>query len=215
MPSSHPDAKAAVTAVTLLRHDAASGTSLVEVRPRTGRSHQIRAHLGACGHAIANDHDYGGTRGAPRAQWLVRRRGDAAAAGGAVSDAHTRAGYAQETPDSGRVEQGGEAKGSPGAGAPPAAKRARTHLPQAGAIGAGVQRGDLGPAEAAAAAAVVPAERIGVACAHCPQMSPRDYPLDLQPLWLHAARYACDDWEFEAPAPEWAAEGFEVGGAVC
>jgi len=36
------------------------GTSLVRCEPRTGRSHQIRAHLAILGHPIANDVTYGG-----------------------------------------------------------------------------------------------------------------------------------------------------------
>lgn len=46
--------------------------SLIEVQPRTGRMHQVRAHLAAIGHAIAGDPLYGDPRrslGAPRL-WL-------------------------------------------------------------------------------------------------------------------------------------------------
>jgi 23S rRNA pseudouridine1911/1915/1917 synthase len=41
------------------------GYSLVEVRPKTGRTHQIRAHMAAVGHPIAGDRRYGG-QPAPR-----------------------------------------------------------------------------------------------------------------------------------------------------
>ena len=37
-----------------------SATTIIHVRPLTGRSHQIRAHLAHTGHPIANDAPYGG-----------------------------------------------------------------------------------------------------------------------------------------------------------
>jgi hypothetical protein len=42
-------------------------------------------------------------------------------------------------------------------------------------------------------------------CPHCPLVAPQGWPTNLQPLWLHAWRYSCDDWSFEARPPEWAA----------
>ena len=57
----------------------------------------------------------------------------------------------------------------------------------------------------------VPEWRIDKLCGHCPQLCPKNYPLDLEPLWLHAERYQCSDWSFEAPTPEWAVEGFDPG----
>ncbi len=53
-------AKPAQTAFTILSYDEASDTSLLLVKPDTGRMHQIRLHLQALGHPIANDHCYGG-----------------------------------------------------------------------------------------------------------------------------------------------------------
>jgi 23S rRNA pseudouridine1911/1915/1917 synthase len=44
------------------------GASLVEARPRTGRTHQIRVHLAAIGHPIVGDRLYG------KASRLVRRQ---------------------------------------------------------------------------------------------------------------------------------------------
>jgi 23S rRNA pseudouridine1911/1915/1917 synthase len=36
-----------------------NGASLVEARPKTGRTHQIRVHLAAIGHPIVGDRVYG------------------------------------------------------------------------------------------------------------------------------------------------------------
>jgi len=54
--------KEAKEAVTLVRKLSFNGaTSLVEVAPQHGRTHQIRLHLQWLGHPIANDPCYGGT----------------------------------------------------------------------------------------------------------------------------------------------------------
>lgn len=47
-------------------------------------------------------------------------------------------------------------------------------------------------------------------CPHCPYYAPRDYPLDLRPLWLHARCYSCaeGEWSFSAGLPEWAARDY-------
>jgi hypothetical protein len=94
--------------------------------------------------------------------------------------------------------------------AAPAAKRSRLTLPVAGSDEPHVARSDLSALGAAAAAAHVPVDRVDKACMHCPLLSPKDYPVDLQALWLHAATYKCDDWSFSAPWPDWAAEGFDA-----
>jgi 23S rRNA pseudouridine1911/1915/1917 synthase len=57
-----PDGAAARTAIGLLRTLNRCGApfSVVEVRPETGRKHQIRIHLAHIGHPIVGDKIYGG-----------------------------------------------------------------------------------------------------------------------------------------------------------
>lgn len=295
-------AKTAETDFQLIRVDAASGTSLVRCTPKTGRSHQLRIHLALLGFPIANDHQYGGSLGAARPAYMLRRPGDNAeerravaarrvhaAAGGAVAS-----GVAAASSDAGRggtiaeVEDeigpakraraaGGAAQGPPAVGestpvatrdggepvagdaeaASPARKVARSstpagpssaetrprspddtadhavvkaggaNAPAAPAMGdpaAAPRVVDAGSAEAeaawgtrsdaASAPELVPEARRDPLCPHCPSMSPRDYPLDLQPLWLHAETYSSDAWAFSAPLPAWAAADFLVPGGT-
>ena len=62
--SNKPGARAAETAWKLLATD--GKLSLLECRPRTGRTHQIRVHLKHLGHPIAGDRTYGGGADYPR-----------------------------------------------------------------------------------------------------------------------------------------------------
>jgi 23S rRNA pseudouridine1911/1915/1917 synthase len=56
--------RAAATAWRVRRRFAASGASLLELRPETGRTHQIRVHLASIGLPVAGDPVYGRARGA-------------------------------------------------------------------------------------------------------------------------------------------------------
>ncbi len=52
--------KPSLTRYSLLSHAAASNTSLLELEPITGRTHQLRVHLSEIGHPILGDTLYGG-----------------------------------------------------------------------------------------------------------------------------------------------------------
>jgi 23S rRNA pseudouridine1911/1915/1917 synthase len=56
-----PGATPALTRARVLSRLSA-GAALVEARPVTGRTHQIRVHLSHAGHPIAGDRAYGGAR---------------------------------------------------------------------------------------------------------------------------------------------------------
>ena len=55
----HPDAEAARSRYRTLA--SADGAALLELRPETGRMHQLRVHLASIGSPIAGDARYGGT----------------------------------------------------------------------------------------------------------------------------------------------------------
>jgi tRNA pseudouridine32 synthase/23S rRNA pseudouridine746 synthase len=57
-PPDHPDAEASLSRYRTL--SAAAGAALVELRPETGRMHQLRVHLASIGRPICGDVRYGG-----------------------------------------------------------------------------------------------------------------------------------------------------------
>lgn len=53
------EGKPSLTRYRCLAHDAAGGTTRLQLEPVTGRSHQLRVHLAALGHPIVGDTLYG------------------------------------------------------------------------------------------------------------------------------------------------------------
>ena len=71
----HPDAEPARTLYRTLAEG--PGAALVELRPITGRMHQLRVHLASIGRPIAGDVRYGGTlavEGAPAPRLMLHAR---------------------------------------------------------------------------------------------------------------------------------------------
>jgi 23S rRNA pseudouridine1911/1915/1917 synthase len=71
--SDRPEARAAETAWRVIARE--GRLTLIECRPRTGRTHQIRVHLKHLGHPIAGDRVYGGGADFPRQllhAWKIR-----------------------------------------------------------------------------------------------------------------------------------------------
>ncbi len=58
--------RAAVTEVKVITRNEKENTTLVELTPKTGRTHQLRAHTSHIGHPIIGDKAYGSTHDSPR-----------------------------------------------------------------------------------------------------------------------------------------------------
>jgi 23S rRNA-/tRNA-specific pseudouridylate synthase len=200
----------AVTHCRLIAVAPDGATSLVECRPLTGRTHQIRAHLAWLGYPIANDRQYGGGYAGPQGtRALALSMGVAWDQGGSLGI--REAGNNSET-----QKDQGAADGSP------VAVRADTLRKDASAdqgnipnvVGDERKQLDLYATETrrftSSEEFEAPAELRDPLCPHCPYYAPRNYPVELRPLWLHAARYECEgEWRFEAPLPDWASEGYQ------
>ena len=65
------DGRPALTEYRVERYDRARDASVVQIRIRTGRTHQIRRHLAALGHPVLGDPRYGRGNADPRGLQLV------------------------------------------------------------------------------------------------------------------------------------------------
>lgn len=66
--------KPSLTRYSLLSHDDANNTSLLELEPITGRTHQLRVHLSEIGHPILGDTLYGGAEANAAERLLLHAR---------------------------------------------------------------------------------------------------------------------------------------------
>lgn len=185
-------ARKSITLVRLLSVAPDRQTSLVECRPLTGRSHQIRAHLAWYGYPIANDHQYGGVkyRGPVSLRSLAEKMGMAWKA----STTTTLDGGTTGNRDGGDMLQHQERR----------------------QVAKMTAEASMSPSTMEAALVLRNLEEFEIStglrdplCCHCPYYAPKDYPVNVQPLWLHARHYGCHEWSFEAPLPDWAEEHFE------
>ena len=138
---------------------------------------QIRAHLHHHGFPIANDAAYGGVA-------------DATACAGPVGDGDAGA-DAAAADDSARFAprpRTDAAGGDPGAAG--SDLDAVTRMAEGGPLDAHVGGRHDAPCDEL--------------CTHCPWLAPQGQQLDVKPLWLHACRYAGQEWSFAAPLPQWA-----------
>jgi tRNA pseudouridine32 synthase/23S rRNA pseudouridine746 synthase len=63
--------KASLTRYRVLSRDAAGGTCRIELRPETGRTHQLRVHMATIGHPIVGDPLYGTGSGLQASQMML------------------------------------------------------------------------------------------------------------------------------------------------
>jgi 23S rRNA-/tRNA-specific pseudouridylate synthase len=191
-----PIPRPAVTEFRLLSIAPDGLTSLVECRPLTGRSHQLRAHLAWLGHPIANDVQYGGQYDGPtNVRLLAKEMGiswhhSEGAGDGIVNPAEIN-------------KTTGTANGGGGGGS--------EEISGGGGGSGSTNNNNL------CLDFECPSEYHDPYCPHCPLYGPKNFPTDIRPLWLHAHRYENtnknsttgeSEWVFEAPLPEWASKEY-------
>ena len=172
-----------------LGYDAASDTSLVECKPFTGRTHQLRLHLQLLGNPIANDPCYGGEL----------FFGDAAKKATAVA-AIERIRASDHRPLSRiphfvRGSDGLDLQLSYNPTHPPPLP---LPLPQSDKAqeGEGVRPGESEE------------EFLVRTCKNCREHSELvrlEHVVHCDGIWLHALRYSGRDWSFQTAFPDWAA----------
>ncbi|GAX79256.1 hypothetical protein CEUSTIGMA_g6696.t1 [Chlamydomonas eustigma] len=260
----HSDGKSAITHFRVVSVAADGSTSVVECKPKTGRTHQIRVHLQYMGHPIANDTQYGGKLGPPLAfrRLYERTSGASEETGQAIPKLEFKRprleekgasckGNTLETcnqslqPQSAREEvcQAEDLEPSrasthfyssegssdividKAAAAPPDSDTKGNYAigpsqPELFAAFDLNNPGTLNPAGPTLPETIqmlysrecyrVSPELQEAVCPHCPCLVPFGYPIDLEPMWLHALAYSGPDFSFEAPFPEWGHPEFRV-----
>lgn len=230
--------KPAVTEFRLLHVAPDGASSLVECRPKTGRTHQLRVHLQYLGYPIANDTQYGGLHGPVLANRIIQSRNAPTSttldpAGQSVSKKQRLLhpcekvqspqldinGKCDEDCSTGtaQVQEGQNDLGSrhqlSDRDSDPCVQATGSHDHQQNAEAAqhSALRQLTAPNEIASLFPYrVEDSLFDPVCAHCPFMVPSGYPIDLQPLWLHCLSYHSDDWEFSTDMPTWAATHFAL-----
>lgn len=179
--------------ITVLRVRSFDGeTSVVECRPVTGRTHQIRLHLQWLGHPIANDPNYGDEAAVEAYAKKYRL---------AEKEAHDKDyRYAD-----GKCAEEGEGKEQPAVAVAGEEKEGT----QAAAKDAPSDGMDVASDVAVVEKEETEEERIERVCPHCATGGLshfRAQQLRHEGIWLHAWRYRGKAWSYETPLPEWAKE---------
>lgn len=202
-------------------------------RPKTGRSHQIRVHLGHVGYPIANDWLYGG-RLAGKASSLATGRARNLTGGRPQppllppdKDACTAQSSAS-SPHSGLPAPGGcsanvlhvspvdaNRGGSTVSGCEPSHslvasddQAARSASGDTTALLKHMRFLHTHSDRHAQEVSVVQVDELhfDALCRHCPSVIPAGWPTDLNPLWLHARSYSGPGFAFSSPLPAWASQ---------
>ena len=220
-PGAPPGAGAKPCATQLLpvRYHSASDTTLVLLRPLTGRTHQLRVHCSALGHPIANDALYGGSSaGCGAAQGPASAAIPAVAAPCALPAlrervAAQRAGLeAQVRAEAGGGGSGGGGGGGDGGGSEAAVALLAMDLCRfcsvlmGGAAGGGGGSGEAQGGEAAQEAGEGGEEGEGEGeeegeggLAHGRGLH-TSFPSE---VWLHALSYTSSSFQFHTGLPPW------------
>lgn len=169
------DAKAAETRMRRLNYD--GSTTLLEVKPITGRTHQIRLHCQLAGHPIANDPGYGGSTAVKLVDGRPVAAPPASSSAQVVSLGPLEAQKAPPPPLSDPLPQETVDRMLAKAVAVcPTCTGKERYGPEAG------EEGEEGGAP--------------YGYDHRGERS--------SGIWLHAWKYAGSNWSFEAPLPPWA-----------
>ncbi|XP_003508365.1 RNA pseudouridylate synthase domain-containing protein 2 [Cricetulus griseus] len=183
-------------------------SSVVQCRPLTGRTHQIRVHLQFLGHPILNDPIYNSTAWGPsRGQGGHIPKTDEELLRDLVAEHQ-----AKESLNVLDLCEGDLAPGLMDSTAP-SSKLAKNSLEELASVAQKIERiaeapsQDLDTPEKAAKAEVMNQETDPL-CAECRLSRQDPLPQDLV-MFLHALRYKGPDFEYVSPMPAWAQDDWQ------